>query len=322
MAPRPHPSYIVLTSDALEAWIYPRGATLAALYWHDLPHSVVLGFADPARLARHAIYAGAIVGPVANRVAGGKVRIDGRTWQMDRNEGRNTLHSARTGLHARDWTVTRQSRDAVTLEIALAHGEGGLPGARRIEARYALGPHGTLDLRIDAQTDRPTVMAPAHHPYWALDGAPTVADHRLEVFADTWLPTDAAMLPTGRIAPVAGSNYDFRAPRPVPTDRVLDANLCLFTARRTPARPAATLVGGTGLRLRIDTTEPGLQVYNGAGLPPAAETLLSGQRLGPFAAIALEPQHWPDASHHAGFPCIALTPDAPYHQHTLYRLSR
>ena len=312
---------IKLRSAGLEAWILPRGATLAGLWLDGIPRSLVLGFAGPRGYAACPVYAGAVVGPVANRIAGATVAINGHQHHMQPNDGANALHSGDAGCHLRDWQIADKSDTHATLRLNLADGDTGLPGRRRIEARYELT--GTaLDLHLTALSDRDTVMNLAHHPYWSLDGLPDVGAHSLRVAAETYLPTDAETLPTGEIAPVAGTDYDFRTPRRLPVDRCLDANLCLSTRPRRALTPVATLKGSTGITLQIDTTEPGLQLYNGCALPESDVAMLPGQNMAPFAGVALEPQGWPDAPRHAAFPQISLHSGALYHQHTRYRLSR
>ncbi|WP_298969729.1 aldose epimerase family protein [uncultured Roseobacter sp.] len=312
---------IVLQSDTLKAHILTRGATLAGFWLRGHPRSLVLGFEDPLAFDSAAFYAGAIVGPVANRVARGQIELDNQVFQMPSNEGTTCLHSGDDGLHAQDWTISDQTVNTVTLETALPDAAIGLPGARRIRATYALEAENTLVLTITASSDCDTVMNLAHHPYWTLDEKADVSHHQLQIHADTYLPVNHQNLPTGHITPVAGSAYDFRTKRAVPVDRTLDANLCVATARSDTPRDVATLTGGTGLALHIASTEPGLQVYNGSGLPSDGPSALPGQNIAPFAGIALEPQGWPDAPNHPQFPSILLPAGAEYRQETRYRTS-
>jgi aldose 1-epimerase len=313
---------ITLTSKTLKARILPLGATLAGFWVKGRGRSLVLGYNSAEDYIDDPFYMGTIVGPIANRLRGASLVIDGQTWRLPPNEGRNLLHSGHHGLHAQDWRVTAQDAGSVTLECRMAHGVDGLPGNRRFLARYTLEDSADLTLDLTATTDRLTVCTLAHHPYWTLDDAATVAGHSLQVAAHSFLPVDGDMLPTGEIAAVARSDYDFREPRPVAVNRTLDATLCLTLATAGTPRLAATLTGQSGLTLRIETTEPGLQVYNGSGLAPRSASLLDGQDLCAFAGIALEPQGWPDAPHHAHFPSILLRPVAPYRQTTIYRLSQ
>lgn len=311
---------ITLSSRELHAKILPRGATLAALRFGQDTPNLVLGFADPADHARVPVYAGAIVGPVANRIAWGQLTIDGEVYQMPRNEnGETCLHSGPFGLHALDWQVVHQAAAEVTLAIHLQDGDHGLPGNRHISVNYRLEGN-TLIIDITAQTDRATPMNIAAHPYWNLDSTARLAGHQLQVAADHYLPVDDRNLPTGDIAETAGSSFDFRRGSPVPVNRPLDVNFCLDISSDPRQPPNATLIGKSGFRLDITTTAPGLQVYNGAFLPDMPGALEEGHDLAPFAGIALEPQFWPDAPHQPQFPQITLTPGEVWKQVTSYRL--
>ena len=309
-------------SDTLEVTILPLGASLVGVRFAGQSRNLVLGFADPADHARVSVYAGAIVGPVANRIRNGRVTLEGQTHQMPLNEAaRTTLHSGPDGLHAQVWEVQDRGPDQVTLTCALPDGACGLPGNRSFTARYRV-EDSTLTCTLDATTDQTTAINLAAHPYWNLDGSADVSGHMLHVCADTYLPTDAGNLPTGEQAPVTGTAFDFTTPRAVPLTPELDVNYCLRKRCAPSPLPAAYLRGSDGTTLCIETTAPGLQVYNGAYLPETAPVWQDGPKVTPFAAIALEPQHWPDAPHHADFPQITVMPKRHYRQISRYSLTR
>ena len=302
---------VTLTSNQLTARISPHGARLETLCFEGGP-SLVLHTDPDTHPDWRSFYPGAIVGPVANRVKGGRFTLNGTTCQMPCNEnGIAALHSGPDGLDQRVWTITDQSASDLHLHITLPDGDGGLPGTREIEAHYAVRD-ATLTLTITARTDAPTPINIAHHPYWRLGDA---AAHLLQVAAPHYLPVDARNIPTGEIAPVTGTAFDHSAPRPL--DPQVDHNLCCATARRDRPTHLATLTGTNGLQLDVDSTEPGLQVYAGAHLPT-----LPGTDIAPFAGIALEPQGWPDAVNQPHFPSVLCAPDQPYRQITRYRITR
>lgn len=311
---------ITLRSASLTAQILPLGATLSGLWYQGHPNSLVIGTADADAYSETLRYFGAVIGPIANRISGAALCIDGSLHKMEANEGSTCLHSGADGLHARDWTVEQRSDSAVSLRCLLPDGANGLPGNRVVEAQYSVTDDGHLVLEMTAQTDRPTAINLAHHPYWNLGPSATIKDHRLRVFADTYLPVDQHTLPTGSRAPVSGTMYDFQTLQPVPTGRTLDANLCLSEKRRDHPEPAALLCGPSGLMLGIETTEPGLQIYNGSGLADVEIPLHDQRILQPFSGIALEPQAWPDAPCHSAFPSILLHPGQTYRQETIYRI--
>ncbi|MFX4298064.1 MULTISPECIES: aldose epimerase family protein [Roseobacteraceae] len=307
--------YLEISNGTLRARLLPQGAALNALWHSAVPRSLVLGWVDGAKGG----YMGALVGPVANRIGGAAVTIDGTRWQIQPNEGVNCLHSGDQGIHTRIWKVTEHSKDSVTFALTLLHGDCGLPGRRVITARYAL-EHAALRLDICATTDRTTLVNIAHHPYWNLAGQGDVRGHHLLVHADSYLPVGPDKLPTGAQASVADLGLVARTSTPLIDAAALDHNLCLAPARSDALRPAARLTGPNSMQLSIATTEPGLQVYDGAGLRDTQNSANTGARTGPYAGIALEPQGWPDAPHHDGFPSIALRSGDNYRQTTLYTL--
>ncbi|WP_339766467.1 aldose epimerase family protein [uncultured Pseudosulfitobacter sp.] len=307
--------HIEISNDHLRARLSPRGAGLVGLWHGAVTRSLVLGYAD----GTPAGYMGALVGPVANRIGGAAVTIDGTRWQMQANEGTTCLHSGDDGVHSRVWTVSDHSATEVTFSLALDHGECGLPGIRRMNARYTL-EGSALRLDICAITDRTTVMNIAHHPYWNLAGSGTVQDHSLRVFGDSYLPVDADKLPTGAQTSISALGLMPDRDTPLHHAAPMDHNICLGRKRDTP-HPAACLTGPNGLHLTISTTEPGLQVYDGAGLPDQPDAAMLGAKIGPYAGIALEPQGWPNAPHNDSFPAITLLSGNNYRQTTIYTLN-
>lgn len=309
---------VFLKNGQLEADILPLGATLSRFRYAG--RDLILGFRDPADHAKIPVYAGHLVGPVANRLAGGVLTIDGQTWQMPLNEnGITTLHSGDTGLHAQAWQVLSTTPHSVRLTCHLAHGYGGLPGQRTIAATYTLTPGG-LTLDIVATSTATTPMNIAHHPYWAPDS--DVSQTRLWIKGTEYLQKSANGIATAAVLPVADTPLDFRTSVQVPTGAQIDHCICLSRNRSALPRHVATLTSADGTDIRVSTTEPGLQVYDGAGLPDQSNVDCMPHPLRPFAGIALEPQGWPDAPNHENFPDILIRPGDVYHQITRYEVSQ
>ena len=167
-----------------------------------------------------------------------------------------------------------------------------------------------MRLEIGASTDAPTLMNIANHSYWNLDGSATWTGHKLQINADHWLPVDDLLLPTGEVRAVQ-AEMDFRHPRTMlPGLPALDHNFCLAPAQRALTE-AAVLTGFSGLTMRLFSTEPGLQVYDGR-----AAILPGGQA---YQGLAMEPQGWPDAPNQPGFPPVLLAAGAAYRQNTEWR---
>jgi aldose 1-epimerase len=226
-------------------------------------------------------------------------------YELERNDGAGHLHSGSDGTHAQIWSVADQSEDSVTLTLNLADGANGLPGRRQITATFTVAAPASLTLDITGTTDTKTLMNFANHSYWNLDGSDTWAGHRLQVAADHYLPTDAASAPTGEIRDVKGTDMDFRIARTFEQNTpALDHNFCLSGNEKL--REVLTLRGTSGIAMTIATTLPGIQIYDGRGANRPGKATYEG--------LAIEPQHWPDAPNHRGFPSVAVTPDTPYRQ--------
>jgi aldose 1-epimerase len=266
---------------------------------------------------------GAIVGPVANRIGGATAEIDGTRHRFEANQaGRNTLHGGAGNIHKRLWDIVAADATSVTLSIELADGLGGFPGNRRITAAYRLTEAPALELVITAATDAPTLMNPAFHGYWNLGTGPDWGGHRLRVAADRVLENDADNLPTGRVLEVAGTGFDFREAREIRPGQTirLDNNFCLAAARR-PLTPVAWLEAPDGaLTLEVATTEPGLQIFDGAPVGSGDHPGHRGVPYGGCAGLAFEPQFWPDAPNRPAFPSILMRPGDDWRQVSTFTL--
>lgn len=301
-----------LAGGGLSIDLLTRGSILHAVRLDGLDRNLTIGSDDLADYDGAMKYFGAIIGPVANRIAGARATIDGAEYRFTANHHRAVLHSGRHGTQFRIWDVIDTSPDAATLAVELPDGVDGFPGNRRIEARWSLHAPATLRLELLATTDEPTLMNPVNHSYWNLAGAPTIRGHRLRIASEHWLPTDAESLPTGEIAPTAGGSHDFRAPRAViPGAPPLDHNFCLSQGD-ADLREVLELAGGD-VTMRLATTAPGLQVYDGRDTDAAG--------LEPYAGLAVEAQRWPDAPHHPAFPTFRLAAGETFRQVTEWRFA-
>ena len=310
---------VTIAGGGLTARVLSYGSVLQDLRLAGHGPSLVLGLPTLADYLAHSRYFGATAGRCANRIGQAAFTLDGTRHQVDPNFlGKHHLHGGSASIGKRLWRITDLGADQVTLAIDLADGEMGYPGAMTITHRIALLPGGVLDIRLTATTDRATLCNLAHHSYFNLSGGADVLDHRLRVAADHYLPVDAELIPTGQVAPVAGTAFDLRAGPALGTvcaAQKIDHNFCL-SAARTALREVASLQAGD-LTMAIRTTEPGLQVYDGALLDVPVPGL-DGARIGPHGGIALEPQIWPDAINHPGWPDPVLRPGQTYDQHTQF----
>jgi aldose 1-epimerase len=305
-----------ITGGGVTARLISWGARLVDMRLAGYGPSLVLGGADMAAYLGPMRYFGAIVGPVANRIAAGHFEIDGAEVYLERNEkDRTTLHGGSTGTSERNWTVVEAGPSSVSYALEMADGQGGFPGPVHLRASYALDGDGVLTVEIEGTAERPCFLSPAFHGYWVLGG--DLGQHRLEIPAESYLPVDDQKIPLGAPRPVAGTPFDYREATPPAPD--LDHNFCLAEGREL--RHACTLIG-TALRLVIESTEPGVQVFTGGSLDTAPHEGHEGQPYGPNAGIAIEPQFWPDTPNHPEYPSSRLEPGETYRQTTRFAVTR
>ena len=307
-----------LTGGGLTARVLTLGAIVQDLRLEGVDQPLVLGFDSLAPYLDQGRYFGALVGRFANRIGGARFSLEGRDYRTDPNFlNRHTLHGGTDGTHAQLWQIKARRADAALLVLDLASGHMGFPGNLRIEAQISLA-HRALRLSLRAETDAPTPCSLAHHGFFDLDGRGDIRGHRLKIAADHYLPVDAQLIPTGQIAPVSGTPFDFRRTRPVAPGGY-DHNFCLSDGPR-PLRDIAWLTGATGIAMTVATTACGLQFYDGARMSVLHGP--DGRRYGPFAGLALETQGWPDAPNRPGFPDAILRPDRVWTTQTHYRFER
>ena len=313
---------LTIGDDMLTISILTLGAIVQDVRLQGVPHALTLGGPDLAAYEGPMAYFGAVVGPVAKRLARASAVLDGQRHHLAAYDGPNTLHGGPTGIHALIWEPTETTDRSVTLRLSLPDGLGGFPGRRILFATFSVLSGATLELKLSATTDRTTWINLANHSYWNLDGTPTIDRHILQIDADCYLPVDAMLIPLGP-GPVAGTAYDFRQPRQIETDEstCYDTNFCLSEARM-PLRRVARLGGQSGLSMDIETTETGLQIYDATRLSTAHHPGHDGQPYAPRAGIAIEAQGWPDAPNRAGFPSTRLAPGETYEQVTRWVFHR
>ncbi|WP_327175603.1 galactose mutarotase [Streptomyces sp. NBC_01335] len=275
---------------------------------------VVLGLPDLAGYTTYASpFFGAVCGRYANRIGGAAFTLDGRTHRLTANEGPNQLHGGARGFDKRVWDA-REVDGGVELGLVAEDGEEGFPGRLAVSVTYTLEPGGTLRIGYRATTDAPTVVNLTNHTYWNLAGAETgsALGHELRIAAGRITPVDAASLPTGELASVDGTRFDFRRAKPVGPE--YDHNYVLDAPGELAEAAAELYDAGSGRALTVRTTEPGIQLYT-------ADHLGDGGPFVPSAGIALETQHFPDSPNRPHFPSTVLRPGEEYVSTTEYDFS-
>ena len=315
---------IELSHRHLDVSILTWGAVIQNITVHGPrgPQRAVLGFDTCDEYLAHNIYMGCVVGRVANRIARGRFELDGKTYQLERNEknGRNHIHGGAEGFSRRVWTIDAADERSVNLSLVSPDGDQGYPGALTVRCRYSIEGDRQLRIALTATTDAPTIVNIATHSYFNLENRGTIFDHRLEIPAAAYLPVAAALIPTGEFRAVTDTPFDFRKLRAINPDNkpiVFDNTYVLPDKKGQIQKAARVQAPRSGLAMEVWTTEPGIQFFDGGTMRSMRGR--NGLAYGPHSGLCLEPQRFPDSPNHKGFTDIRLDPLCIYSQTTDYR---
>ncbi|KKD06967.1 aldose epimerase family protein [Streptomyces sp. WM6386] len=301
---------------------------------HGRYANITLGFDRIEDYVDSSPYFGALIGRYGNRIGKGRFTLDGETHQLSVDDGENSLHGGLRGFDTAVWNVTPFTRGTdvgLHLSYTSADGEMGYPGTLTAKVTYTLTDQGDWRIDYEATTDRTTVVNLTSHVYWNLagEGSGTIEDHELRLTASHFTPTDPGLIPTGELAPVDGTPFDFRESKPIGRDlrtghpqllaaKGYDHNWVLDKGITAAPKPIATLHDpSSGRTLEIATNEPGVQFYSGNFLDgtlvgPSGRTYRQGD------ALCLETQHYPDSPNHPSFPSTVLRPGETYRTTTIH----
>lgn len=326
-----------LQNDHLSVAITNYGARIVALLVPDKngePTDVVTGFDSLQNyLQADEDYQGAIVGRYANRIAKGHFMLDGKKYTLATNNAPNHLHGGLKGFSNVVWEVKEATDEKLSLFYFSENGEEGYPGAVSVTVTYQL-QDSDLNIRFEATTDASTVINLTNHSYFNLNGQGSgdILNHQLQINAERYTPTDATAIPTGELAPVAGTPFDFRQLKRIGQDieadneqlrfgQGYDHNFVLKEAPQKDLFAAAIAIGDkSGIRLEVLTTEPGIQLYSGNFLK-GKHTIKYGLKDNRRFAFCLETQHFPDSPNQPAFPTTVLRPGETYSTQTVFRFS-
>jgi len=274
-------------------------------------------------------YFGATVGRYCNRIAKGAFSIDGRQYRLETNSDPNHLHGGKVGFDKVVWeaeTIKGEDFVGVRFKYESADGEEGYPGKLNVTAEYMLNDDDEVIVDLKATTDQPTHVNLTNHNYWNLAGAGDgkILDHKLRVEADKYLPTDKTFIPTGDIADVNDSLFDFTDFRKMSDrlDEVGEApnhgfDLCFALRKQDGSVNLAATVSepSSGRVMEIWTTQPGLQFYTGNFLDGSESSGGYAQ----YGGFCLETQRYPDTPNQDKFPTTLLKPGETYHEITVHK---
>lgn len=274
-----------------------------------------------------------LIGRYGNRISKGKFTLDGKEYTLTKNDGDNSLHGGPTGFHARVWDAEQVDKQTLKLHYAAADMEEGFPGNLDVTVTYTFNDDNALVIDYEATTDKKTIINLTNHGYFALAGianpTPVINDIICEINADHYIPVDKGTIPLGTIAPVEGTPFDFRKPKPVGQD--IDADdiqikngagydHCYVLNKKEEGElsfAAKVVEPHSGRTMEVYTTEPGVQFYSdnwGTG-----QKGTHGATYPRRSAVCFEAQHFPDTPNHPYFPSVELCPGEKYTQKTIYK---
>jgi aldose 1-epimerase len=290
--------------------------------------SVVVGLDSLQEYLKKPPYFGALIGRYGNRIGDAKFKLDGKTYTLAANNGKNNLHGGNKGFDKVVWDATpaTDSTPALTLTYLSKDGEEGFPGNLKVTVVYTLTDDDALNIEYKAETDKATPVNLTNHSYFNLTGSTenTILNHSLQITADHYTPVDTTLIPTGEIKAVKGSPFDFTKAETIGSriDAVqggYDHNFVLNRKDSSMQLVAVLTDSVSGRKLEVFTTEPGLQFYSGNFLDG---TFVSGGKPVKFrTALCLETQHYPDSPNKPNFPATILQPGQQYHTVTRYKIS-
>lgn len=293
---------------------------------------IALGFDTLEDYLKGHPYFGSNAGRVGNRIAKATFKLEGKTYQLAKNNGPNALHGGLKGFDKVLWKATPvEGKTAINFKYKSPDGEEGYPGNLDVSLTYTLEEDNGLKLEFSATTDKATPINLAHHSYFNLNGhnSGDILGHTVRLDADNYTPVDDTLIPTGKIETVKDTPLDFTTPQkigarfaelkgePVGYDHNFVVNRPVGDKS---LKVAAVVRGDSGLQLRVLSTEPGVQFYTG--------NFLDGSNKGKGGAVykkhggfCLEPQHFPDSINQPTFPSVVLSPGETYHQTTIFRVT-
>ena len=324
---------VILKNDnGMEVRLINLGATVTNLFVASEDGDqtdVVLGYDDFSEYENNEYYFGCICGRYANRIAGAKFSLNGEEFELDKNDGENSLHGGFNGFDKKTWKVNLCEEGMVEFACVSEDGEGGYPGRVKVRVRYVLSDRDELTLSYFAETDKDTVLSMTNHTYFNLagEGSGTVLDHTLKVAASTFLAIDENSLPTGERRSVKGSPMDFtikkRIGSAIESD---DAQLKIangfdfnFVIDKEKVIMICAVLEDpkSGRRMEVHTTEPGVQIYTANYLDKVKGK--NGHVYDARDAVCLETQRFPDGPNNPDFPSTVLKKGEDYFSITTYR---
>lgn len=313
------------------------GAKVVTLFTPDRDgkyEDIVLGYESLDRYVNNngERFLGSVVGPYANRIADGRFTLDGQEYTLPQNNNGQTLHGGLKGLDGVVWDVVSVDGNSIVLHYLHADGQEGFPGNLDIKMTYSLTPDNEFHVDYEATTDKATVVNISHHSFFNLkgEGNGTIEDNELTIYASKFTPVNEVLIPSGELADVTGTPFDFREAHSI-GERIRTDNVQLKNGRgydlnwvidrntvNEVEKVAELYEPTTGRVMEVWTDQPGLQFYSG--------NFFDGSTIGKYGrplryreSVALETQKYPDSPNHENFPSTVLRPGDTYTHTCVYK---
>ena len=333
---KPMIMYTLSNCHGMRVKVINIGAAIASIEVPDRNGNTVdvaLGYQDHMDYFRDPAALGKSVGRYANRIAKGRFTLNGKEHRLAINNGPNHLHGGPTGFQFQVWEGRIES-DFIVLQYVSADGEENYPGELVAEVAYRLSEENELEIVYLAQSDKDTIVNLTNHVYFNLngEGSGDVMDQMLRINASKYLPIDSVQIPTGEMAPVAGTPMDFRNAKPIGRDintdfeqlkigKGYDHCWIIDNWKKGELNPAAELYSEkTGIDLQVSTTQPGVQIYTGNWLDGTGVSK-AGKEHKDYEGVAIECQNFPDSPNKENFPSPVLKAGEKYEQHIVFSFS-
>jgi aldose 1-epimerase len=324
-------AYTLRNNQGLKAVVTNYGATLLELWTPDRTGNsgnVILGYDSlSGYLQKTNPYFGAIVGRYANRINHAKFSIDGKTYSLVANDHGNTLHGGLKGFDKVIWTVNQVNDSSLALSYSSPNGEEGFPGNLTVKVVYTVNASNGLEIDYTALTDQKTPVNLTNHAYFNLSAGEdsTILNEELTIRANLFTQVNDSLIPTGQLAPVKNTPMDFLNAKKIGSrlDNVkggYDHNYVLNKKDSSFAVAAIVYDPGSGRKMEVWTTQPGIQFYTGNFLNGTLRGH-NGKRIMRRGAFCLETQHFPDSPNQPGFPNTILEPGQSFQERTIYQFS-
>ena len=333
---KPTALYVLRNKNGMEVALTNYGGRIISIMVPDKDgkyRDVVLGFDNIDDYLQISNNFGATIGRYGNRIANGKITLNGENIQLPRNNFGHCLHGGDQGWDSKVMEARYIDRQTIEMSYVSPDGEANFPGTVQASVTFSLTDDNSIRLDYSATTDKTTIINMTNHSYFNLNGRPDcgVMDHMMYLNADAYTPIDSTFMTTGEIAAVEGTPMDFRIPKKIGRDintdfqqlhngRGYDHNWVLSTSGNLNNIAAKVWSEESGIQLEVYTDEPGIQVYTG--------NFLDGSFKGKYrlkyvnrASVCLETQHFPDSPNKSDWPSVVLEPGETYTSTCIYKFT-